>query len=125
MTRSKDSCLTGQYTIYSFFQKKTRPADYSFQRYIGQKVYDSHGIHTIKEIEPFYTIYDDGMVGSPHDMSPVNKRELMESLVVEHEYFSELLRKDHSSFRSVYAKNIELIEKRLNELKEAAGRNED
>ena len=50
--------MDGQLTVYDLGKKK-RPCDYSFQRYIGQKVF----IHTsngpikgrIDKIEPYYT----------------------------------------------------------------------
>lgn len=62
----------GQYSIFDAVPKR-KPCEYRFQRYIGQWVRDSHGVHQIAEIEHYYTIYTDRMVGTPHDMRPLEE----------------------------------------------------
>lgn len=71
--------IKGQYSIFGA-DSKAKGVHYNFNRYIGQKVRDSHGEHIIKEIEKYYTIYEDGMVGTPHDLTPVDHDERMEYL---------------------------------------------
>ena len=67
--------MRGQLSLFDA-KPKTRPCDYSFQRYIGQKVvftgYSSHkgAVGEIVEIFPYYTHIkmSDGqiLVGTPH-----------------------------------------------------------
>ena len=72
--------MKGQYSIFDYHPKK-RPCEYGFQRYIGQKVRFNQscgdgGVHTITEIEKYYTIMDDGMwVGTPTTIHPVRGEE--------------------------------------------------
>ncbi len=106
--------MDGQYELFGLInKKKRRPCEYSFQRYIGQRVIDGRGEHIIKQIEPYYTIYADGMVGSPYDMSPVNEKEYLESIRVEIEYEKHKLNSQHKGTRSMAQKNIEILEKEL------------
>ena len=66
----------GQYSLFDSLES----SPYHFERYVGQKVRDSHGEHIIKEIERYYTIYTDGMVGTPHDIMPVDDKERLEAI---------------------------------------------
>lgn len=67
--------MIGQLSIFDLGESR-RPCDYRFQRYIGQEVEDRHGRHIIAEIQPYYTIYTDRMVGTPHDMHLVESEEV-------------------------------------------------
>lgn len=79
--------MNGQYTLDGLAPvKKRKPCEYSFSRYIGQLVRDHNGIHRIKEIEPFYTIFEDNTCGGPHDMTPVDPDEYNAMIDVEIEY---------------------------------------
>ena len=59
-------CMVGQMSIFDIGRPdgSRKPCDYSFQRYIGQKVVGWHGYNnrastpalTITKIEPYYTI---------------------------------------------------------------------
>lgn len=104
-----------QYTIFDIDQKKERPCDYSFKRYIGQKVLDRRGIHEISEVHEFYTYYTDGTCGTPHDMHPVDPEERREALEVELEYFQKLYDRTPKwdSFRNIFKNNIKIIKKEL------------
>lgn len=107
--------IKGQYSIFGG-DPKAKGAHYDFDRYIGQKVRDSHGEHVIKEIEKYYTIFEDGMVGTPHDLAPVEHHEKMECLY--NKYKSELDRMrdetDESKLRMHYL-NLRNITKALKE----------
>ena len=68
--------MNGQYSIFDINQK-TRPWEYGWQRYIGQKVdignEDGERVGTITEIQPYYTIINvDGRlyVGTPTTCRP-------------------------------------------------------
>lgn len=104
-----------QYTLFDINQKKEKPCDYSFKRYIGQKVADHRGIHEISEVHEFYTYYTDGTCGTPHDMYPVDPEERREALEEELEYFTDLFNRtpERDSFRSIFANNIKIIKKEL------------
>lgn len=99
---------------------KRKPYEYSFRRYIGQKVRDRHGEHVIKKIESFYTEYEDRMVGTPHDMHPVNDSEYLNSLTVEREY-NEWLRdtSENAETRNTAIKNLDLLEKAIKKAAES------
>ena len=102
--------MDGQLNIYSYAPvKKRRPCEYSFDRYIGQLVRDKHGVHKIAEIKEFYTIYEDGMVGSPHDMSPVNKVEYSEMIDVEIEYWEEKSKSKCGTNKGIAERNLKLL----------------
>ena len=104
------TAMNGQYELFSIMPpKKRKPCEYSFQRYIGQKVEDSHGTHTIKSIEQFYTFYEDGMVGSPHDMSPVNRDEYAEMIDVEIEYNQYLANGKDRTNRNIGISNLSIL----------------
>ena len=101
--------IRGQYDLFGNRPEvKRRPCEYSFTRYIGQKVRDRHGKHTIAEIEPYYTIYNDGTIGTPHDMEPVDKGERLDSLKTELEYQKYLQKRERDS---ISQSNIIILEK--------------
>ena len=110
--------LKGQYSIFGLLYTKRRPAQYSFPRYLGQKVICRGEEHTITGIDKYYTFFEDNTGGTPHDTVPADKKEYIESLIVELEY--EHYKLDHcepgDSFRKTYIKNIELLEKALKEV---------
>ena len=68
--------MNGQYSIWDYLtdQKNPKPCEYSFLRYIGQKVSIGGTIGIIEEIEDYYTIVDAGdryMIGTPTNMWPI------------------------------------------------------
>ena len=79
--------MKGQYSIFDT-GVKTKPCEYSFQRYIGQKVVFTHLSHKhngevgeIVEIFPYYTYVKmssgEVLVGTPHgNIKPYEERYL-------------------------------------------------
>lgn len=124
--------IKGQYSIFGGGPKTNGIGfgfdgydGYGFDRYIGQKVRDSFGEHVIKKIELYYTIYEDGMVGTPHDMSPVDHNELMEYLrnaIKTHVRFAK--ETDDFSQRSIHLENIRKLTKAIKE-EEKRGENDE
>lgn len=115
--------VIGQYTLWDMSPtiKKRRPCEYSFRRYIGQKVKDHLGEHTISEIGTFYTYFTDGLCGTPHDLTPVDPVERMAAIDVDLEYFEYVAQNDSSrdqTNRNIALRNIEILkrykEERLN-----------
>ena len=90
--------------------KKRKPCEYSFARYEGQRVRDHHGEHIIAKVEEFYTIYTDGTVGTPHNMSPVDESEREASLLTELEYNEHIFSQNKDS---IAGHNIEIIKNLL------------
>lgn len=109
--------IKGQYNLFGLLHTKRSPSQYSFPRYLGQKVICRGEEHTITGIDKYYTFFEDNTGGSPTDTRPANKQEYIESLKVELEY--EHYKLDHckpgDSFRNTYIKNIEILEKVLKE----------
>lgn len=98
--------MQGQYTIEGLApRKKRRPCEYSFPRYIGQRVRDN-GEHIIAEIKPYYTIYTDGMVGTPHSMVPADPEEREQARAVEMEYQEYRSRSKDAFNRSMAERNL-------------------
>lgn len=78
MKRDKDEQLAGQMSIFDIMPKDEdpKPCEYSFQRYVGQRVQLSNGEYgKIMTIEDYYTTVegDNGryMIGTPSTMYPV------------------------------------------------------
>lgn len=76
--------MNGQYSIWDYLtdQKNPKPCEYSFLRYIGQKVSIGGTIGIIEEIEDYYTIVDAGdryMIGTPTNMCPIKGGDLNDS----------------------------------------------
>lgn len=81
--------INGQLSLYDYLtdQENLRPCDYSFKRYIGQKVGIGYAgyptkIGVITDIEPYYTIVDAGdryMIGTPTNMWPIEGGDLNEN----------------------------------------------
>ena len=69
--------IDGQISIFDFRRtnEKLKPCEYGFVRYIGQKVWLNGEIKTIAEIEPYYKITADGLVGTPSTIYPVKEEE--------------------------------------------------
>ena len=72
--------MNGQYSLFDYCNdpKDLKPCEYSFKRYIGQKVggdfTPTKKMGTIVKIEQYYTIIDVGdqfMVGDPHSIWPI------------------------------------------------------
>lgn len=63
----------GQLTMFDTPEGRRRPCDYSFRRYIGQKVkrWRTGKICRITGIKPYYTYLDDGSVATPTDLCEV------------------------------------------------------
>ena len=98
--------------------KKHKPCEYSFHRYVGQKVYTLYGeIKTIAEIELYYTIFTDNTCGTPHDLTPVDPKEYAEMLDVEIEYNEYMAAGKDYTNRSIAMRNLEIL-KREKELLE-------
>ena len=116
--------IKGQYSIFGG-GPKTKGAHYDFDRYIGQKVRDSHGEHIIKEIEKYYTIFEDGMVGTPHDLAPVEHHEKMEylrnAIKTQVRFAKET---DDFGQRSIHLENIRKLTKAIKE-EEKRGENDE
>lgn len=116
----KNITIPGQITLWSMepILKRRRPCEYSFQRYIGQKVRDHNGIHTISGINGYYTYFEDGTIGTP-TMSPVDKYELLESIKVDLEYYRHVDKTDHTRDRTsgnIANRNVLILEKRMEDL---------
>ena len=85
---AKVEAFPGQITIFDYDHEKRRPCDYTFLRYLGQRVRligvlggdDVKG--TVHMMEPYYTIVktDGGMLmcGTPYNTAPENKEEYYE-----------------------------------------------
>lgn len=73
----QSNTIKGQYTIFDIHQResKRKPCEYSFERYIGQKVFCRGQVCEIIEIEKYYTILSGDMVGTPTTIYPVNEEE--------------------------------------------------
>ena len=76
--------MNGQYSIWDYLtdQNNPKPCEYSFLRYIGQKVSIGGTIGIIEEIEDYYTIVDAGdryMIGTPTNMWPIEGGDLNDS----------------------------------------------
>lgn len=79
--------MNGQLSLFDIRDStsKSRPCEYTFQRYLGQKVkFNSYlhddSIHVITAIEKYYTILDDGAwVGTPTTIHPVETEAIHES----------------------------------------------
>jgi len=68
--------MTGQLTVFDLNNGPKRPCDYSFKRYVGQKVHTrNHGIRTITEIKQYYTYLSGNIVGTPTTIWPVEDEE--------------------------------------------------
>ena len=79
--------MDGQYSIFDYHPEKKKPYEYSFKRYVGQKVRASFSckdntpgkIYTVKSIEPYYTIIVDDRgkeyAGTNCTIAPVNDEE--------------------------------------------------
>ena len=69
--------IDGQISIFDFRRtnEKLKPCEYRFVRYVGQKVWLNGEIKTIAEIEPYYTITADGLVGTPSTIYQVKEEE--------------------------------------------------
>lgn len=67
--------LNGQLTMFDTPEDRKRPCDYSFRRYIGQKVrrWRTGEILRITEIKPYYTYLDDGSVATPYDICKIEE----------------------------------------------------
>lgn len=107
--------INGQYSIFGA-DKEAGSCGYRFDRYIGQKVNDHNGEHIIKEIWPYYTLFEDGMVGTPFDLSPVDYEERTAYLRNELRVEIQLEKKEKDlSFKSIHMENIRKIIKAMKE----------
>ncbi len=84
-------------------------SDYSFKRHIEQRVTDNHGEHVISKIEPYYTFFTDGKVGTPHDIRPLRNDEHLESLENLLEYEEYRLRTANDETTKAAAKRNKMI----------------
>ncbi len=110
MAKKTKTVIPGQLSIFSCIpERKRKPCEYSFQRYVGQLVRDNRGVHRIAEIEEYYTIYDDNTIGTPHDMIPVNAQEWKESLDCEIKYNEWKLSSKIDTNRSIAKKNLIIL----------------
>ena len=67
--------ITGQITMFDAPEKASRPCDYRFARYVGQRVrrWRTGEIRRITEIKPYYTYLDDGSVATPYDICEIEE----------------------------------------------------
>ena len=113
----RDDNITGQYTFLSYMpKKKTRPCEYSFDRYIGQIVQDHRGLHKIAEIQPFYTVYEDNTCGTPHDMSPADPEELKQKIENDIEYYRDMLNQNNRTNQTIAIENLKVLERLKDEI---------
>ena len=72
--------MDGQYTVWDIVGPERKPCEYSFPRYMGQKVRLSCGaVGKIVEIMPYYTYVHVEknhtiMVGTPTTMAPMEDK---------------------------------------------------
>ena len=112
--------MEGQYSLFDNAPiRKRKPGEYSFHRYIGQKVSSFGKIHTIVGIDTYYTFFEDRTGGTPHDTLPVDPKERLESLQTELEYME--YRYNRDKYDTIAKKNIEILQGQIakleNELK--------
>ena len=108
--------MDGQMNLAQFtWITKRRPCEYSFFRYVGQRVSTlHHEIKTIAEIEPYYTIFTDRTVGTPYDTIPIDSVEKNVALQCELEYQNWRLSKEKDICeKNRILKNIECIKEAL------------
>ena len=121
--------MDGQFSLFGSIapEKKRSPGEYAFDRYIGQLVRDSHGVHKIAGIEEYYTIYDDNTCGTPHDMCPVEEKEFAEYLEKEIEYEQHKIDtyKGYDGMRSIYENNLKILLEEKRKLQDSMKDNSD
>ena len=82
----KNEPMAGQYSIFDMMPSESKPYEYHFKRYLGQKVKFSTGMislenktYSIKEIQNYYTIVVDDkgeeFVGTPTTIYPEREDE--------------------------------------------------
>lgn len=114
--------MEGQYSLFDNAPiRKRKPCEYSFHRYVGQKVSSFGKTHTIVDIDTYYTFFEDRTVGTPHDTFPVDPKERLEAYKTELE--CEEYRYNRDKYDTIAKKNIEILQRKIekleNELKEA------
>lgn len=114
--------MEGQYSLFDNAPLlKRKPCEYSFHRYIGQKVSSFGKTHTIVDIDTYYTFFEDRTGGTPHDTLPVDPKERLEAHKTDLEY--EEYRCNRDKYDTTAKKNIEILQSLIvkleNELKEA------
>lgn len=83
----KNEPMAGQYSLFDMMPSESKPYEYHFKRYLGQKVKFSTGMislenktYSIKEIQSYYTIVVDDkgeeFVGTPTTIYPEREDEL-------------------------------------------------
>lgn len=112
--------MLGQYSLFDNAPLlKRKPCEYSFHRYIGQKVSSFGKTHTIVDIDAYYTFFEDRTGGTPHDTFPVDPKEGLEALKTELEYME--YRYNRDKYDTIAKKNIEILQRQIakleNELK--------
>lgn len=112
--------MEGQYSLFDNAPiRKRKPGEYSFHRYIGQKVSSFGKTHTIVGIDVYYTFFENRTIGTPHDTLPVDTKERLEAYKTELEYMEHRYNRD--KYDTIAKKNIEILQKQIakfeNELK--------
>ena len=106
--------MEGQYSLFDNTPLlKRKPCEYSFHRYIGQKVSSFGKTHTIVGIDTYYTFFEDRTGGTPHDTLPVDPKERLEAYKTEFEYQEFLYNREHVF---ISRRNIEILKKLIKEL---------
>ena len=106
--------MEGQYSLFDNVPSlKRKPCEYSFHRYIGQKVSSFGKTHTIVGIDTYYTFFEDRTGGTPHDTLPVDPKERLEAYKTEFEYQEYLYNREHDF---ISRRNIEILKKLIKEL---------
>lgn len=107
--------MEGQYSLFDNAPiRKRKPGEYSFHRYIGQKVSSFGKKHTIVDIDTYYTFFEDRTGGTPHDTFPVDPKEGLEALKTELEYME--YRYNRDKYDTIAKKNIETLKELIEKM---------
>lgn len=107
--------MEGQYSLFDNapLRKKRMPSEYSFRRYIGQKVSSFGKVHTIVGIDKYYSFFEDRTIGTPHDTLPVDPKERLEAYKTDLEYQEYRYNREHDS---ISQRNIEILKRLIEEM---------
>lgn len=111
--------MEGQYSLFDNAPiRKRKPGEYSFHRYIGQKVSSFGKTHTIVDIDTYYTFFEDRTGGTPHDTLPIDPKEVLEAHKTELEYQEYRFSREHDS---ISKNNIEILKRLIVEVEKEMG----
>ena len=111
--------MEGQYSLFDNAPlRKRKPGEYSFHRYIGQKVSSFGKTHTIVDIDTYYTFFEDRTGGTPHDTLQIDPKERLEAHKTELEYQEYRFSREHDS---ISKNNIEILKRLIVEVEKEMG----